>query len=296
MTAATHQRRFVGPLRSLLYVPACNARALEKARELPCDGLILDLEDAVLPEAKEEARHNLRAALKVGSYAPRTVLIRINRFDTPWNGPDKKLVAEVNPDGVVLPKVESADEVKSAERALFHAGVSDRTRIWAMIESSRGVLNAAAIAGSSPRLAGLIMGANDLANNLHVAITDDRLALLYSLSQVVVAARAHHLSVIDGVYGNLASEAGFAAACAQGVQLGFDGKTVIHPDTIAEANRAFAPSPEAIKFAEKVEEAWTTQQHKGVVVVDGQMIEDLHVRMAQRILRLHAAIAAREGK
>lgn len=283
------------PRRSFLYVPATNERALEKVRSLPCDGIIFDLEDAILPEEKAAARESLRKAFKAGGYGARELLIRINRFDTRWTVDDRKLVAELNPDGVVLPKVESADEVRAAERELYNVGIGPDVRLWAMLETPQGVLRAEAIAGASPRLAGLIMGTNDLARELRVELTPDRTALLFSLSRCVLAARAHGLAVLDGVYGKIHDTEGFYAACEQGKMLGFDGKTLIHPSHIEPSNRAFAPQPAAVLHAEKIIKAWKEQEHKGVITVDGQMIEALHIAAAEQTLAIRDAIVIREG-
>ncbi len=283
------------PRRSMLYVPASNLRALEKARGLRCDGIIFDLEDAVLPQEKAAARLALRDAYKAGGYEGRELLIRINRHNTPWTMDDRKLVAELNPDGVVLPKVESAAEIVAAERTLYNDGISAHTRMWAMIETPKGVLHTEEIAQASPRLAGFIMGTNDLAREMQVELTPERTALLFALSRCVLAARSNNLAVLDGVYGNIRDELGFMTACVQGKMLGFDGKTLIHPSHIEGANRAFAPQPESVRQAEKIIAAWKTEEHKGVIVVDGQMIEELHVKAAEQLLVVRDAIVTREG-
>lgn len=272
------------PRRSVLYIPGSNPRALAKAESLACDGVILDLEDAVAPDVKEAARAAVIAAS--GRYGAREVLIRANGFDTPWGGDDVSAVAGSAAHGVVLPKVENAETVRQAEALLVAAGAPDSLALWCMIETPRGVLAAAEIAAASPRLGGLIMGTSDLAKDLHCRHTPDRLPLITSLSLCVLAARAHTLAILDGVHLNLDDDAGFQAACQQGRDMGFDGKTLIHPKTIAAANAAFGPSDADIAYAEKIVAAYTAalQAQQAVVVVDGKLVEALHVAEAQRLL------------
>lgn len=289
------------PLRSVLYVPGINERALVKARTLPADALILDLEDAVAPTRKTEARLALVAALATGDFGAKLVTVRINPLSSDWGREDLKALGALPlrkaPQAIVLPKVESADEILFAARDMHEAGLPDHTAIWAMMETPRGILNVAAIAGSHQRLECLVMGTSDLCKDLHAAQVAGRLPLLVSLGQCLLAARAYDLSIIDGVHLNLDDDAGFEAACQQGVELGFDGKSLIHPRTIASANRIFAPSAASISHAEAVLATWKEAQAKGsgVTLLDGQLIEILHVREAERVLALAHAIETREA-
>jgi citrate lyase subunit beta/citryl-CoA lyase len=235
----------IHPLRSVLYVPGINERALAKARTLPADALILDLEDAVAPTRKIDARIALSAVLTTADFGARLVTVRINPLSSDWGREDLKalgaLPAHKAPQAIVLPKVESAEEILFAARDMHEAGLPDRTAIWAMMETPRGILNVAAIAGCHQRLKCLVMGTSDLSKDLHAAQVAGRLPLLVSLGQCLLAARAYNLSIIDGVHLNLDDAAGFEAACQQGLELGFDGKSLIHPKTIEAANRIFAP-------------------------------------------------------
>ncbi len=282
------------PRRSVLYVPGANARALAKARELPADGLILDLEDAVAPSAKEEARWAVLEALRAGGFGRREMVLRVNGSGTPWGEGDLAAAARSGADAVLLPKVEGAGDVRRAERALREAGGPPGQALWCMIETPRGVLRAEEIAAASPRLACLVAGTSDLVKDLRARHTPGRLEVLWSLSLVVLAARAHGLSALDGVHLDLDDPAGFEAACRQGRDLGFDGKTLVHPRTIEAANRAFAPSPEEVAMASRVVAAHAEAEAagKGVVAVDGRLVEALHVEEACRVLALAEAIAA----
>jgi citrate lyase subunit beta/citryl-CoA lyase len=283
----------VRPRRSVLYMPGSNARALEKGRALPADGLILDLEDAVAPDAKAQARDLVVAALRGGGYGRRELVVRVNALGTAWGQADLVAVARARAHAVLLPKVESADAVRQAEAALAAAGAPAELAIWCMMETPRGVLAAAEIAGASPRLACLVMGTSDLAKDLHAAHTRDRLPLITGLGLCLLAARANGLAVLDGVYLDLEDDEGFAASCRQGRELGFDGKTLIHPKTVAAANAAFAPSSDELDFARKLIAVHASAEAagKGVVVVDGKLIEALHVQNARRLVALADAIA-----
>jgi citrate lyase subunit beta/citryl-CoA lyase len=287
----------VRPRRSALFMPGSNPRALEKARTLDADVLILDLEDAVAPAAKGEARRLVVAALAAGGYGRRELVIRVNGGDTPWGGNDLADAARSGADAVLLPKVESAEEVKQAEVALRYAGAPDRLALWAMIETPRGVLAAPAIAAACRRLGCLVAGTNDLVKDLRARHTPGRAEVLTSLSMVVLAARAHGLACLDGVHNDLTDEAGFEAACRQGRDLGFDGKTLIHPKTIAVANAIFAPGEAELAAARAVVAAHAEAEAlgKGVVVVDGRLVEALHVEAATRLLALAAALFPTEG-
>ena len=284
----------IRPRRSLLFMPGANPRALEKARELPADGLIFDLEDAVAPDARETAREAVAAALAQGGYGKRELVLRVNALDTEWGEDDLRAAASMPLDAVLLPKVESAERVRETVARLDRAGAPPGLVVWCMIETPRGVLAAAEIAGASSRVAALVMGTSDLTKDLRAYDTPGREPLLTSLGLVLLAARAHGLAALDGVHLDLADEAGFAALCAQGRALGFDGKTLIHPKQIAPANAAFAPSMEEIAQARKIiaAHAAALTAGKGIVVVDGRLIENLHVKAARDTVALAEAIAA----
>ncbi|MGX1855277.1 HpcH/HpaI aldolase/citrate lyase family protein [Streptomyces sp. NPDC055299] len=284
------------PRRSVLYMPGANERALEKAKSLPADALILDLEDAVAPDAKAEARKRVAAAAACGEYGFREVTIRVNAPGTAWHDDDLRAAAEAGPDAVVVPKVESADTVRAVERALEAAGAPDRTAIWAMVETPRAMLDARAVAAASERLTVLVMGTNDLAKELHAEHVPGRAPLLTGLSLALLAARESGKVILDGVYNDVKDAEGFEAECVQGRQFGFDGKTLIHPSQVAPCNRVFAPSPEQITRAQRIIDAFeeATREGRGVVTVDGRLIENLHVEDARRILALAEAVAGRE--
>jgi len=284
------------PRRSALYMPGANTRALEKARGLPADVLILDLEDAVAPDAKAQARANVAAALAQGGYGKRELVLRVNGLATPWGHADLTAAAAMALDAVLLPKVESADAVRQAEAVLAAAGAPAHLALWCMMETPLGMLHAAAIAAASPRVACLVMGTSDLAKDLHARHTRDRLPMLTSLGLCLLAARAHGLAILDGVHLDLADDEGFAASCAQGRDLGFDGKTLIHPKTLAAANAAFAPAPEEVAWSRRIIAAHAEAEAagKGVVLVDGRLIENLHVDGARRTVALAEQIAAME--
>lgn len=273
----------------MLFMPGSNARALEKARTLPADALILDLEDAVAPEAKAEARGGVLAAVRAGGYGRREVIVRVNGPGTPWGADDLTAVAHAGVDAVLLPKVESADTVTAAA-----AAVGPTPAIWCMLETPRGILNAPSIA-AAPGVAALVVGTSDLGKDLHARPTRDRLPLLTSLQLCVLAARAAGITALDGVHLDLDDEDGFVAACRQAADLGFDGKTLIHPRQIATANQVFAPAESEVDWARRViaAHADAVARGRGVVVLDGRLIEHLHVDDARRILALADAIAAR---
>jgi citrate lyase subunit beta/citryl-CoA lyase len=285
----------VQPRRSVLYMPGSNARALEKGRTLPADGLILDLEDAVAPSAKEEARGLVVSALAAGGFDGREVAVRVNGPGTPWGADDLAAVARSGADAVLLPKVESAADVRAAELALDAGGAPPALRLWCMIETPRGVLAAAEIAAATPRLACLVAGTSDLVKDLRARHTPGRAEVLTSLSLIILAARANGLAALDGVHLDLADDAGLEAACRQGRDLGFDGKTLIHPRTIAAANRVFAPDAEEVLQARRIIAAHAQAEAAGkaVAVVDGRLVEALHVAEARRVVALAEAIAAR---
>jgi len=285
------------PRRSVLYMPGSNARALEKGRTLAADALILDLEDAVAPDAKALARTQIAEAVRAGGYGGRELIVRVNALDSPWGQDDIAAMAGCGADALLLPKVESAAMVHAAERRMDAAGAPPSMAIMCMMETPLGMLNAAAVAAASPRLSCLVMGTSDLAKDLHASHTPLRLPLLTSLSLCLLAARAHGLAIVDGVHLDLDDDSGFAAVCRQGQELGFDGKTLIHPKTIAKANEVFAPSLEEVAFSHRIiaAHAQAAAAGKGVVVVDGKLIENLHVENAKRLVALAAAIAALHG-
>jgi citrate lyase subunit beta / citryl-CoA lyase len=282
----------IRPRRSLLFMPGANTRALEKSRELPADGLIFDLEDAVAPDVKDAARAAVAAALAQGGYGHRELVLRVNALETEWGEADLTAAAVMPIHAVLLPKVESAERVCETVTRLERASAPPDLSIWRMIETPRGVLAAAEIAGGT-RVAALVMGTSDLTKDLQARDTLDRLPLMTSLQLVLLAARANGLAALDGVHLDLADDEGFHALCAQGRALGFDGKTLIHPKQIAPANAAFAPSSDEIAQARKIivaHEAALTAG-KGIVVVDGRLVESLHVAAAQRTIALADAIA-----
>jgi citrate lyase subunit beta / citryl-CoA lyase len=275
------------PRRSVLFVPASNPRALAKARELGCDGVVLDLEDSAAPEAKDAAREAARAAIVEG-FGRREVAVRCNGLDTPWGADDLAMAAAAGPDAVLAPKVRSAEDVAAIDAAL--AGAPARTRIWAMIETPQAVLALAGIAAAArrTRLKALVLGPNDLSAELRLRKSPGRTALHPILSQIVVAARAHGLIALGGAFNAFEDEAGFEAECDEDTAFGFDGKTLIHPRQIEAANRIFSPSPAEIAQAEAIVAAFAAPeaQGKGAIRLGSEMIERLHLRDAERILRL----------
>jgi citrate lyase subunit beta/citryl-CoA lyase len=283
----------IHPRRSVLYVPADNARAIEKARGLAADALIFDLEDAVTPDHKEAARGQVLAALAGGAYGRRELIVRTNALDTAWGRSDLTAVAKSGADGVLLPKVDNAATVKEAEALLTAAGAPADLAIWCMIETPRGVLRAEAIADSGSRVACLVAGTVDLAKDLNASADQDRLALIPSLAHILLAARAAGLACLDSVYLDIRDDEGFEAECRQGALMGFDGKTLIHPRTIEIANRIFSPSDAELDEARRIIAAHEAAlaAGKSVAVVDGKLVEHLHVGAAQRLLDLAAQIA-----
>ncbi|TKG73763.1 CoA ester lyase [Prauserella endophytica] len=275
-------------------MPGANERALEKAKTLPADALILDLEDAVAPDAKEAARERVCAAAASGEYGSREVTIRVNGLETEWHDADLRAAAQAGPAAVVVPKVNSARDVHNIERALELGGAPDDTKIWAMVETPTAMLHAEDIASASERLTVLVMGTNDLAKELHAEFVPGRAPLLGGLSLCLLAARATGKVILDGVYNDVKDLEGFEVECLQGRRFGFDGKTLIHPGQIEPCNRVFAPSEEEIAQARKIIDAFEEARKagRGVVTVDGRMIENLHVDNAKRVLGLAEAIGA----
>lgn len=291
-TNATTNAATFRPRRSVLYMPSSNERALEKAKTLPADALILDLEDAVAPADKAQARRNAAAAATSGEYGAKELTIRVNGADTEWHDDDLRAAAEAGPDAIVVPKVGSADAVLRLVDAFETAGVPETTTLWAMIESPAAILHAEEIAAASDRLAVLVLGTNDLVKELFIDHVPGRAPLLASLQLAVLAARAAGKIVLDGVYNDVRDVDGYLAEVAQGRAFGFDGKTLIHPGQIDGANAGFAPSPEAIEQARGLIEAWESGAGRGVVTYNGRMVEALHVDSARRTLRIAEAIGA----
>jgi citrate lyase subunit beta / citryl-CoA lyase len=284
----------VTPRRSVLYMPGANERALEKAKTLPADAVILDLEDAVAPDAKHAARERVCAAAASGDYGRREVAIRVNGLDTDWHDADLRAAAQAGPAAVVVPKINSAGDVHNIERALELGGAPEHTKIWAMLETPVAMLHAEEIAAAGERLTVLVMGTNDLAKELHAEAVPDRAPLLGGLSLCLLAARATGKAILDGVYNDVQDLEGFEAECRQGRQFGFDGKTLIHPAQIEPCNRVFAPSEAEIAQARKIIAAFdeARAEGRGVVAVEGRMIENLHVDSARRILAVAKALNA----
>jgi citrate lyase subunit beta/citryl-CoA lyase len=282
----------VRPRRSVLYMPGANTRALEKARTLPADALIFDLEDAVAPDAKEAARTNVVLAAESKAYGKREIAIRCNGLATAWGEADVEAIATSGADAILVPKVESAAEVTHVVSLLDTAGAPPSMAVWAMMETPKGILRAEEIAGAHPRLALFVMGTNDLVKDMRARHTPLRLPLLTALGIGMLAARAHGLTILDGVYNDIQDSEGFRAVCRQGLEMGFDGKTLIHPSQIEPCNEVFAPSAGELEMAGRIVAAFKAAQAegKGVVTVDGRMIENLHVEQAERALALAAAI------
>jgi len=282
----------VRPRRSALYMPGANTRALEKARTLPADALIFDLEDAVAPEAKEAARTNVVLAAESRAYGKREIAIRCNGLGTPWGEADIAAIAQSGADAILVPKVESATQVTHVVSLLDTAGAPTTMAVWAMMETPKGILRAEEIAGSHPRLGLFVMGTNDLVKDMRAHHTPMRLPMITALGIGMLAARAHGLAILDGVYNDIQDTAGFRAVCQQGLEMGFDGKTLIHPSQVEPCNEIFAPSAAELEMAGKIVAAFKAAQAegKGVVTVDGRMIENLHVEQAERALALASAI------
>ncbi|HEU4336965.1 MAG TPA: CoA ester lyase [Nocardioides sp.] len=284
------------PLRSVLYMPSSNERALEKAKSIACDGLILDLEDAVAPDAKPAAREAAAAAAASGDYGRRTVTIRVNGLGTQWHDDDIVAASQAGPAAIVVPKVDSADEVAQLVSAMEKAGAPDHTRLWAMVETPVAILDALAIARSSERLGAFVLGTNDLVKELYAEHVPGRAPILPSLHTALLAGRAAGIAVIDGVYNDVKDTEGFLAECEQGRQMGFDGKTLIHPGQVEGANRAFAPDEQAVEDARGLIAAWEDGKGAGVVTFNGRMVENLHVESARRTLAIDEAIRALEAE
>jgi citrate lyase subunit beta/citryl-CoA lyase len=278
------------PRRSVLYMPASNDRALEKAKSIPCDALILDLEDAVAPEAKPAARDAACAAAVSADYGHREIAIRVNGADTQWHDDDLAAACAAGPDAIVVPKVDSSDAVLALVEAMSAHAAPEHTRLWAMVETPAAMLHAEEIASSSERLTVLVMGTNDLAKELYAEHVSGRQPLMTGLGLALLAARATGKTILDGVYNDVKDLDGFLAECRQGREMGFDGKTLIHPGQVDGANAAFAPSHDAVDDARGILQAWEDGAGSGVVTYRGRMIESLHVESARRTLSMYDAI------
>jgi citrate lyase subunit beta/citryl-CoA lyase len=289
----------IKPRRSVLYMPGSNARALEKVKTLSADGVILDLEDSVAPEAKETARRQVTDAAKAGGFGAREVFIRINGVDTPWHADDLAAAAHAAPDAILVPKISNPETLELIGRRLLDMGTDHKTRVWAMIETPLAIFNILSIAAeaedSESRLSGFVMGTNDLAKDTRARLVPGRAPMLSWLSTCVAAARTYGIAILDGVYNDIGNADGFEMECRQGVELGFDGKTLIHPNQIASCNAVFSPTPEEVAMARRMIAAFDLPENKGkgVVSIDGRMVERLHADMARRTVAIAEAIAAR---
>lgn len=285
------------PRRSALYLPGNNARALEKGKALPADVLIFDLEDAVGPDAKADSRTRVRDAVSSQSYRPREIVVRVNGLGTDWHDEDLAAVAGSRADGVLVPKVEKGEQVQALAATLDKLGAPESLQLWVMIETPRSFLRAEEIASASDRLAALVVGTNDLVNDLHGLHVPGRAPVVPALSLAVLGARAGGKAILDGVFNDIGDEGGFRAEARQGREMGFDGKTLIHPSQISPANDLFGPSQKELADARKIVSAYEQAQAAGnsVITVDGRMVESLHVRDAQRVLALAERISEMES-
>ena len=292
----------VRPRRSILYMPGSNARAIEKARELPADGIILDLEDAVAPEAKAMAREQIKNALEKGGFGDREIFVRINGLDTRWWVDDLHAIAEARPDAVLVPKISDPHQLQDLAARIVDMGTDPHIRVWAMMETPLAMINVGAIAAaaldSETRLSGFVMGTNDLAKDTRARIVPGRAPMLPWLTNCIAAARAFGIDILDGVYNDLGNAEGFADECRQARDFGFDGKTLIHPRQIEACNDAFSPAPEEVDAARKIIAAFDLpeNQGKGVIQIEGRMVERLHADMARHTVEIADAITQRQQR
>jgi citrate lyase subunit beta / citryl-CoA lyase len=288
----------IRPRRSLLFMPGSNARALEKARNLPADGLILDLEDSVAPDAKALARDQIAQAIAAKGYGKRELLIRVNGLDSPWWIDDIAMAGRARPDGILVPKVSSVEDLNAVGDRLSAVGADASIRVWAMIETARAVLHAEELAAASrdprTRLAGFVFGPNDISRETRIRMAPGRAAMVPMITHCILATRAHGLEILDGPYSDLGNTDGFGQECAQGRDLGFDGKTLIHPGQIEACNAIFTPPAEEVAHARKIIAAFDQPENasRGAIRLDGQMVERLHADMARRTIAIADAIAA----
>jgi citrate lyase subunit beta / citryl-CoA lyase len=288
----------IRPRRSLLFMPGSNARALEKARNLPADGIILDLEDSVAPEAKAMARDQIAQAIAAGGFGRREILIRTNAPDSPWWNDDSAMAAKARPDGILVPKISRVEDLKAIADRLGALNADPSTKVWAMIETARAVLHAEELAAVSRdpkmRLAGFVFGPNDISRETRIRMQPGRVAMIPMITHCILATRAHGLEILDGPYSDLGNVDGFGQECAQGRDLGFDGKTLIHPGQIEACNAIFTPPAEEVAYARKIIAAFDLPENasRGAIRLDGQMVERLHADMARRTIAIADAIAA----
>jgi citrate lyase subunit beta/citryl-CoA lyase len=289
----------IRPRRSVLFMPGSNARAIEKAKTLPVDGVILDLEDAVAPNAKESARKQAHDAIKAGGFGKRETFIRTNGIDTPWFADDLNAAVHAGPDAILVPKIGTPQQLELIGQRLLDMHANTHVQVWAMIETSTAIFNVQALAAaardSETRLAGFVMGTNDLAKETRARIVPGRAPMLSWLSSCVLAAHAYGIEILDSVYNDISDADGFARECVQGRDLGFDGKTLIHPSQIEACNAAFSPSADELAQARKIIAAFARPENKGkgVIELDGRMVERMHADMAQRTVAIADAIEAR---
>lgn len=288
----------IRPRRSHLFMPGSNPRALEKARTLPCDGVILDLEDAVAPDAKAAARDNIAEAVASRGYGKREVIIRINALDSPWWIDDVTMAGKAKPDGILVPKISSVEDLSAIADRLSDIGADMSIKVWAMIETSRAILHAEELAAASKdsemRLAGFVFGPNDIARETRIAMRPGRAAMLPMITHCVLAARLYGLDILDGPYSGIGDAEGFAEEAAQGRDLGFDGKTLIHPGQIDACNMVFTPPEQEVAQARRIIAAFTQPENvsRGAIQLDGRMVERLHADMAKRTIAISDAISA----
>jgi citrate lyase subunit beta/citryl-CoA lyase len=289
----------IRPRRSVLYMPGSNARAIEKARTLPADAIILDLEDSVAPDAKAAARKQVKEAVAAGGFGSREVIVRVNAIDTPWHFEDMVAAAQAAPDAILLPKISTPDQLELVGQRLLDMRADHRTRIWAMIETPVAIFNIMAIAAeahdSESRLTAFVMGTNDIAKETRARLVPGRAPMVPWLMTCIAAAHIHGIDILDGVYNDLGDMEGFARECVQARDMGFDGKTLIHPNQIGPCNETFSPSADEVAQAKKMIAAFDLPENKdkGVVQIDGRMVERLHAEMARRTVAIADAIAAR---
>jgi citrate lyase subunit beta / citryl-CoA lyase len=288
----------IRPRRSLLFMPGSNARALEKARSLPADGLILDLEDSVAPDAKTRAREQIAQAVTAKGFGRREILIRTNGLDTPWWADDVAMAGAVEPNGILVPKVSTIEDLDKIGSRLKEIGAGAKVKVWAMIETARAVLDADKLAASvrdaKTRLAGFVFGPNDISRETRIKMLPGRAAMIPMITHCVLSAHAHGLDMLDGPYSDIGNLDGFAAECAQGRDLGFDGKTLIHPSHIDACNAIFTPPADEVAEARKIIAAFEKPENvsRGAIQLDGRMVERLHAEMAKRTIAIADAIAA----
>jgi citrate lyase subunit beta/citryl-CoA lyase len=288
----------IRPRRSLLFMPGSNTRALEKARSLPADGLILDLEDAVAPDAKPKAREQIAAAIAAQGFGKREILIRTNSIDTPFWPDDAAMAAKARPDGILVPKVSSVEDLRTIGNLLNDIGADPSIRVWAMVETARAVLDADRLASAAhdpnTRLAGFVFGPNDISRETRIRMLPGRAAMIPMITHCILAARAHGIEILDGPYSDIGNVEGFVAECTQGRDLGFDGKTLIHPSHVEACNAIFTPPPEEVGQARRIIAAFALPENasRGAIQLDGRMVERLHAEMAKRTIAIADAIAA----